>query len=119
MLVFHWFYHYFLRGQEGHEYSRESLGLSERERLGGGRGRVNPPPRRLVWRFWEVWRVCCFRSHFGSSHVGSSTREWFYKTLGLGWSRFGVTLGQLLACEGDFGGTLAPFWDCFGANLGI
>ena len=28
------------------------------ERLGGGRGRVNPPPRRLVWRFWEVWRVC-------------------------------------------------------------
>ena len=20
-------------------------------RLGGGRGRVNPPPRRLVWRF--------------------------------------------------------------------
>ena len=28
-------------------------------RLGGGRGRVNLPPRRLVWRFWEVWRVCC------------------------------------------------------------
>ena len=27
-------------------------------RLGGGRGRVNLPPRRLVWRFWEVWRVC-------------------------------------------------------------
>ena len=27
-------------------------------RLGGGRGRVNPPPRRFVWRFWEVWRVC-------------------------------------------------------------
>ena len=31
---------------------------SEPDRLGGGRGRVNPPPRRLVWRFWEVWRVC-------------------------------------------------------------
>ena len=29
-------------------------------RLGGGRGRVNPPPRRLVWRFWEVWRVWCW-----------------------------------------------------------
>ena len=29
------------------------------DRLGGGRGRVNPPSRRLVWRFWglEVWRV--------------------------------------------------------------
>ena len=25
--------------------------LSEPDRLGGGRGRVNPPPRRLVWRF--------------------------------------------------------------------
>ena len=22
------------------------------DRLGGGRGRVNPPPRSLVWRFW-------------------------------------------------------------------
>ena len=30
---------------------------AEKCRLGGGRGRVNPPPRRLVWRFWEVWRV--------------------------------------------------------------
>ena len=36
---------------------------SEPDRLGGGRGRVNPPPRRLVWRFWEVWRVwCCFEA---------------------------------------------------------
>ena len=25
--------------------------------MGGGRARVNPPPRRLVWRFWGVWRV--------------------------------------------------------------
>ena len=25
----------------------------EKCRLGGGRGRVNPPPRRLVWRFWR------------------------------------------------------------------
>ena len=37
---------------------------SEPDRLGGGRGRVNPPPRRLVWRFWEVWRVWCW---FGGS----------------------------------------------------
>ena len=28
--------------------------------VGGGRGRVNPPPRSLVWRFWEVWKVCCW-----------------------------------------------------------
>ena len=37
--------------------------------MGGGRGRVNPPPRSLVWRFWEVWRVwrvCCW--------VGASKR---------------------------------------------
>ena len=33
---------------------------SEPDRLGWGRGRVNPPPRRVVWRFWEVWRVCCW-----------------------------------------------------------
>ena len=45
------------------EGSRLPRGDSENERpsgpcrLGGGRGRVNPPPRRLVWRFWEVWRV--------------------------------------------------------------
>ena len=25
----------------------------EKSRLGGGRGRVNPPTRRLVWRFWR------------------------------------------------------------------
>ena len=29
----------------------------EKSRLGGGRGRINPPPRSLVWRFREVWRV--------------------------------------------------------------
>ena len=28
-------------------------------------------------------------------------------------------MGQLLAYEGDFGGTLAPFWGYFGATLGI
>ena len=27
-----------------HEDARESLGKSEPDRLGGGRGRVNPPP---------------------------------------------------------------------------
>ena len=26
-------------------------------RLGAGAGEVNPPPRRLVWSFWEVWRI--------------------------------------------------------------
>ena len=28
-------------------------------------------------------------------------------------------MGQLLAYEGDFGGTLAPFWGYFGATLAI
>ena len=42
--------------------SRVPRGSSEKKqpgepyRLGGGRGRVNPPPRRMVWRFWEVLR---------------------------------------------------------------
>ena len=39
---------------------------------------------------------------------------WFYKALELSWSRSGVTVGQFLAYEGDFGGTLAPFWRHFG-----
>ena len=34
-----------------HEYIKESLRRSGPDRLGRGRGRVNPPPRRLVWRF--------------------------------------------------------------------
>ena len=42
------------RGRQDREKSSEPRGL------GGGRGRVNPPPRRLVWRFWEVWRVGCW-----------------------------------------------------------
>ena len=46
-------------GSRGHETAKESLQRSEPIRLGGGRGSVNPPPRRLVWRFGEVWRVCC------------------------------------------------------------
>ena len=33
---------------------------SEPRGLGAGRARVSPPPRRLVWRFREVWRACCF-----------------------------------------------------------
>ena len=33
----------FLKRQSGHGYARESLQLSEPDRLGGGRGRVNPP----------------------------------------------------------------------------
>ena len=48
-----------LKGQRGHEDSKESFKPSEPGHLGECRGRVNPPPRRLVWRFLEVWRVCC------------------------------------------------------------
>ena len=48
----------FFEGQSGDDESTEELQLSSPERPGGGRGRVNLPPRRLVWRFWEVWRVC-------------------------------------------------------------
>ena len=44
-------------GQRSDGYSREVLQGSEPDRLGGGRGRVNPPPCGLVYRFWEVWRV--------------------------------------------------------------
>ena len=47
----------FFEGQSGDEDSKEEFQLSSPDRPGGGRGRVNPPPRRLVWRFWEVWRV--------------------------------------------------------------
>ncbi len=42
------------------ETARESLQPSEPDRLGGGRGRVNLPPRRLVLEVWEVWRVWCW-----------------------------------------------------------
>ena len=56
----------FLKGQSGHGDSREELQLSEPDRLGGGRGRVNPPPRRLVLEVWEVWRVWCLVT--GSTH---------------------------------------------------
>ena len=31
---------------------------------------------------------------------------------------FGVTLGLILASEGDFGVTLGSLWDHFGATLG-
>ena len=46
-------------GSKEPRVSQECKESAEKYRLGGGRGRVNPPPRRLVWRFWEVWRVCC------------------------------------------------------------
>ena len=39
---------YFFEGQSGHEYSRQELQVSSPDRLGGGRGRVNPPPCGLV-----------------------------------------------------------------------
>ena len=47
----------FLKGSSYPRADSENEQLAEPDRLGGGRGRVNPPPRRLVWRFWEVWRV--------------------------------------------------------------
>ena len=50
----------FFEGQNGEEDSREEFQPASPDRPGGGRGRVNPPPRRLVWRFWEVWRVWCW-----------------------------------------------------------
>ena len=33
--------------------SQECKELAEKYRLRKGRGRVNPPPRSLVWRFWR------------------------------------------------------------------
>ena len=47
----------FFACHRGARRRQENEQLSEPDRLGGGRGRVTPPPRRLVWRFWEVWRV--------------------------------------------------------------
>ena len=42
-------------GSRGPRVCQSREQLSEPRGLGGGRGRVYPPPRRLVWRFWEVW----------------------------------------------------------------
>ena len=42
----------FLKGSRGPRVIQPSERLAEPDRPGGGRGRVNPPPRRLVWRFW-------------------------------------------------------------------
>ena len=39
------------RAAGGRQDGKES---AERYRLGGGRGRVNPPPRSLVLRFWRL-----------------------------------------------------------------
>ena len=43
----------FLKGSREPGVPQESKGAAEPDRLGGGRGRRNPPPRRLVWRFWR------------------------------------------------------------------
>ena len=48
------FYNYFFKAQGRLEHDQASGKCP----LGGGRGRGNPTPRRLVWRFWEAWRVC-------------------------------------------------------------
>ena len=47
----------FLKGSKGRRGRQDGIRMSQPDRPGGGRGRVNPPPMRLVWRFWEVWRV--------------------------------------------------------------
>ena len=47
-------------GSRGPRVRQSREQLSEPRGLGGGGGRVNLPPRRLVWRFWEVSRVCCW-----------------------------------------------------------
>ena len=41
----------FLKGPRGALGPQPGLRPSEPDRLGGGRGRVNPPPRSLFWRF--------------------------------------------------------------------
>ena len=62
----------YFEGSRGPRVRQDCEQLSGPRGLGGGRGRVNPPPRRLVWRFWEV-RVCCW--------VTTSTR---FEAQGLG-----------------------------------
>ena len=42
-------------GSRGPRGRQDRQQLASKYRLGGGRGRVNPPPRRLVWRFWRFW----------------------------------------------------------------
>ena len=46
-------------GSEKQKAEAENELLAEKWRLGGGRGRVNPPPRRLVRRFSKV-RECIY-----------------------------------------------------------
>ena len=53
----------FFQIPKGHEYARTSLQSSEPGRLEGGRGRVNPPPWRLVWRFGR------FEGFVASTHL--------------------------------------------------
>ena len=48
-----WVFKAFLNGQRCDEDPGAGLRRSGPDRLGGGRGRVNPPPRRLFWRFWR------------------------------------------------------------------
>ena len=52
-----WFLKICLKGQEGHEGAKKNndgVGRGVWEGVGG--------PSSLVWRFWEVWRVCCLVS---------------------------------------------------------
>ena len=56
MLVFHWFYHYFLKGQGGQEPGKRTTG--RKVPSGRGKGEGKPSPLWACLRFWEVWRVC-------------------------------------------------------------
>ena len=47
----------FLKGSKKAKAFQEHERQAGPGRLGGGRWRVKPPPRRLVWKFWEMWRV--------------------------------------------------------------
>ena len=60
-----------LEGSRGARVRQDCEQLSEPRGLEGGRGRVNPPPRRLVWRFWEVRFVARWRHIHASRHKAS------------------------------------------------
>ena len=100
MLVFHWFYHYFLKGQEGRGI-QENKQPSSPDRLGGGRGRVNPPPCGLVWGFGGLEGLklseCIYtprgqrpRRILKSFHFPIDFDDFMYL-----WGHFDVTLGAI------------------------
>ena len=56
--------------QGSHEGSGAGLRGAEPDRLGGGRGRVNPPPRKLVWRFWRFGGLVTASTRFEAKGLG-------------------------------------------------